>query len=168
MRGIDGAFVTPDTDQFLQSGAQHIGVIIARAVIAVRHEDEARVMQQAIMFAPIAAEGARHGDIGFEFVIDEAFDLGIAGLAQPTGEVAGGAGRQHDRPRQRQLIAGEGCQHIVHDDMIMARKMRNADTRRAGQHQRGILGGGLGVKAEQHFGTAIGLDPGNGDGIIDL
>ena len=66
------------------------------------------------------------------------------------------------------MILSKGRKHLIHDNMVMAREMRDADTRGACQRQRGIFGSGLGVKAKQHFGAAIGLDPGNGDGVIDL
>ena len=99
--GIDGAFVAPDADKLLERCAQHIGVIIAGAIVTIGHEDEARVVEQAVMPAPVTAERARHGDVGLKLVIDEAFDLGIAGFGEQTGEIARRPCRQDDRAGYR-------------------------------------------------------------------
>ena len=168
MRSIDSAFIAPDTDQFLQRRAQQIGIGIAGAIIGVGNEHETRIMQQAIMALPIAAEGARHGDIGFEFIVDKAFDIGIAGVGKAAGEVAGGARRQDDRAGQRAFVGGETGEHCIHRDMIVAGEMRNGDAAGITQLGSRIFSRRLGVKTDQHFGAAIGLHLRQRNRVVDL
>ena len=79
---IDFALVAPDADQLFHRRAQQVGPGVGAAVAAVGQEHEARFLLQVRAFLPVPAELARHRDGTAQFIVDKAFHVAVACVAQ--------------------------------------------------------------------------------------
>ena len=96
--GLLGGLVPPDANQLFYRGAQHVGVGVARAVVAIAQKDRARVQPERIAArAPVARERARDRQRAGELALDEISDVRVARLGQRRLKVFDAERRENDR-----------------------------------------------------------------------
>ena len=168
---VDLGLIAPDANQLLERRAQQVIPDVSSAVVAVADEDEARLVHEAVVALPIAAERAGHRDRAAEFVVDKAVDIGVAGVGERAGKARCRVRRQDDRPGNRRAGLGPTVERRVHRVMIGTVEGDERDPRlrlhrvecRLGCTQR------TGVReTEQHLRAAIGLHLGDCQRLVGL
>ena len=162
VRHVDFGFIAPQPHQLLDRGAQRIGIDVVAPVAEVRHEDEARGLQQRIVPLPVAAERTRERHCADQFDIHERGHVLVRHIDELSREFACCISGQDDRAGDRRARLGIGRQRRLDHRGFGAVDAddgeRIADPVGLGPRLRdGNIG--LARQAEQHGGPAGDLDP---------